>query len=202
MTTSSTSNGKPTTRKQLSDQLDRLDAILDTIALGLNQAVADACREGARAAVREVILELISNPDLMAAVRASAATPTVIHVTAEESNDEPKCDGPSQPPVPSFWGRVKTGVKSAVSTVTGAARTLVKSVEGAVKPATDVLKLTGPTRTVVATALGVGLGVGALSLCCPTWMAAVVTGVTGAAAVGAAHIGARVNALVASLWAT
>ena len=34
-------NGKPT-RNQLADQLDRLDGIIDTLAEGLNQAVADA----------------------------------------------------------------------------------------------------------------------------------------------------------------
>lgn len=211
MTTPSTTNGKPTTRKQLSDQLDRLDGIIDTLAVGLNQAVADACREGARAAVREVILELISNPDLMAAVRATVPAPTVLHVTTEEPvteypTDEPPAPKPpvpkSAPKKPSFWGRVKAGVKSAVSAVTGAARTLVKSVEGAIKPATDALKLTGTTRTVVAAALGVGACTGALCFFCPTWMAAAFAGVTGAAAVGAAYIGARVNALFASLRAT
>ena len=36
-----TTNGKPK-RKQLSEQLDRLDGIIDVLAEGLNKAVADA----------------------------------------------------------------------------------------------------------------------------------------------------------------
>lgn len=50
--TAAMTNGKPA-RKQLADQLDRLDSLIDCLAEGLNQAVADACRDGARAAVRE-----------------------------------------------------------------------------------------------------------------------------------------------------
>src|SRR5262249_11525349 len=75
----------------------------------------------------------------------------------------------------------------------------VKSVEGAVRPATDALRLTGTTRTVIAVALGVGLVAGAASLVCPTWVSAAVAGVTGAAAVVAGHIGASVNALFSRL---
>jgi hypothetical protein len=44
-----TTNAKPP-RKQLSDQLDRLDSILDGLGDGLNGAVADAAREGSLAA--------------------------------------------------------------------------------------------------------------------------------------------------------
>ena len=48
MSAPTVTNGKP--RKQLSDQLDRLDSIIDALAEGLPGAVTDACREGARAA--------------------------------------------------------------------------------------------------------------------------------------------------------
>src|SRR5262245_53683157 len=163
-------NSKPA-RKQLCDQLDRLDGIIDTLADGLNQAVVDACREGARAAVREVLMELISNPDLMATVRATAAP-----ATAGPSDE-------STPPTPpaslSFWSRVKSTVKSLGQAVTGVAKTLTRTVENAVQPATDALQLTGTTRTVVAVALGVGLTAGAVSLVCPTWMAAALTATGG-----------------------
>ena len=40
-------------RKQLADQLDRLDGILDALSEGLNGAVADAAREGTRLAVKD-----------------------------------------------------------------------------------------------------------------------------------------------------
>ena len=185
-------NSKPA-RKQLADQLDRLDSLIDTLGAGLNQAVADACREGARAAVREVLVELISNPDLMAAVRSTVPT-------APTPNDEPPSP-PAKPPVTpaakSFWGRVKATVKKAGQAVTGAARTLVKSVSGAVKPATDALKLTGTTRKVVAVALGVGLTAGMVSLICPTWLGALLAAATGVGAVAAAQVGSAMNTLMA-----
>ena len=41
--------------EQLSDQLDRLDGILDVLADALPQAVADACKEGARQAMKEAV---------------------------------------------------------------------------------------------------------------------------------------------------
>src|SRR5881392_675656 len=103
--TATNANGKAPARKQLSDQLDRLDAMIDTLAEGLNAAVTDACREGARAAVREVLMELISNPDLMAAVRTSAAP------SPPASGDESR---PATPPTEaSFWSRVKDTARSA-----------------------------------------------------------------------------------------
>jgi hypothetical protein len=54
MTETTTDNDKPR-RKQLSDQLDRLDGILDALGEGLNEAVTDAAREGTRLAVKDAI---------------------------------------------------------------------------------------------------------------------------------------------------
>jgi hypothetical protein len=87
MTTST--NGQ--TRKTLASQLDRLDGILDALGDGLNQAVGTAV-EGAveravelavrqatgqavKAAVEAVLAEVLTNPDLQAALRASAKPP-------------------------------------------------------------------------------------------------------------------------------
>jgi hypothetical protein len=76
-------NAKP--RKQLSDQLDRLDTIIDALGEALPEAVADAAREGTRAAVREAILEILANPDLRTAVLAAAPVdPMAKPVTIEE----------------------------------------------------------------------------------------------------------------------
>lgn len=44
--------GRPQ-RKQLSDQLDRLDGIIDCLADGLNEAVAGAVRDGTQAVRRD-----------------------------------------------------------------------------------------------------------------------------------------------------
>ena len=71
MSATTTTNGRPQ-RKQLADQLDRLDAILDCLADGLNQAVADAAREGTRLAVKDAIVEIMTNPDLRALLASHA----------------------------------------------------------------------------------------------------------------------------------
>ena len=47
-------NGRPQ-RKQLSEQLDRLDSIIDGLCDGLPEAVAAAAREGTRVAVKDAI---------------------------------------------------------------------------------------------------------------------------------------------------
>ncbi len=59
-----TTNGRP--RRQLSDQLDRLDGIIDLLATNLNEAVAEACRDGVRQAVQEALAEVFASPDLHA----------------------------------------------------------------------------------------------------------------------------------------
>lgn len=67
MTATATMNGK-SPRKQL----DRLDTIIDALAAGLNQAVADACREGTRLAVKDVLVEVMTNPELRALIGPQA----------------------------------------------------------------------------------------------------------------------------------
>ena len=55
-------------RKQLSDQLDRFDMILDGLSDGLNDAIADAARAGAHAAVQEILTGLLNDPQVRAAM--------------------------------------------------------------------------------------------------------------------------------------
>ena len=73
MSTTTATNGKP--RKQLSDQLDRLDGIIDAMAEGLNGAVADAAREGTRLAVKDAIVEIMTNPELRALIAPATPAP-------------------------------------------------------------------------------------------------------------------------------
>ena len=77
-------NGRPQ-RKQLSDQIAKLEALLDGLAEGLNDAIADACKEGTRAAVKEALAEVLAHPDLRTLIRPAAAAPAR----------------------PTFWSRVK-----------------------------------------------------------------------------------------------
>src|SRR6185436_2433553 len=110
MTTATVTNGRPA-RKQLSDQLDRLDSILDALAEGLPGAVADACREGARQAVKDAVVEILTNPELrgLLAGMTPAAPP-----------EPPPAPPPEPAPAkPGFWARMKAGVKAVKDPVVG-----------------------------------------------------------------------------------
>ena len=67
-------NGRPP-RKQLSDQLNRLDGILDTLADGLPEAVGDAVRTGTQAALQQLLIETLTNPETLALLRAALVPP-------------------------------------------------------------------------------------------------------------------------------
>ncbi|QEL16711.1 hypothetical protein [Limnoglobus roseus] len=60
-------NGRP--RKQLSDQLDRLDGILDVLADALPEAVRDAVRDGTADALRHLVTTALSDPSTLALIR-------------------------------------------------------------------------------------------------------------------------------------
>ena len=74
MTTLAALNGRPP-RKQLSDQLNRLDGIIDTLADGLPEAVGDAVRSGVRTALQQVLVDALTNPETLALLRAALAPP-------------------------------------------------------------------------------------------------------------------------------
>src|SRR6187397_2744675 len=87
-------NGRPQ-RKLLSEQLDRLDSVIDGLCDGLPEAIAAAAREGTRAAVKDSILEVMTNPELRALFQNSATV-------------APAAPAPSEPVVtgPSLWTRI------------------------------------------------------------------------------------------------
>ena len=51
-------------RKNLADQIDRLDSILDGLSDGLNEAVATAVKEAVTTGVQQAIVEVLTNPEL------------------------------------------------------------------------------------------------------------------------------------------
>jgi hypothetical protein len=66
-------------RKSLSEQIDRLDKILDGLAEALNGAVADAVTQAVSLAVKEAVqtflTEVLSNPNLRAQLQGSNVAP-------------------------------------------------------------------------------------------------------------------------------
>ncbi len=150
-------NGRPQPhqRKQLSDQLDRFDQILDGLADALNGAMADAARDGTRLAVKDAILEILTNPDLKAAIQGTA-TATKIPVS------------PASPS--SAWDRFKAIIRRTRAMIVSAVRRTWNFVTNKIRATTSVAA--GASRmtiaawkmkraVLVAAGVGVGLGVGA-----------------------------------------
>ncbi len=114
-------------RKQLADQIDRLESVLDGLADGLNGAVADAARDGTRAAVKEILVEVLSDPEVLAMLQAKAAPQT-----SPVSN---------VPAAPSVFSRVRQAVGMAAVAVGREVKTVAQKVASLAKNA--VLKVKG-----------------------------------------------------------
>jgi hypothetical protein len=172
--TTETTNGRPQ-RKQLSDQLDRLDVIIDALAEALPEAVADAAREGTRQAVKDAIVEILSNPDLRNLVAAAPppATPAAPPV--------PEPDAPK----PGFWARARAKLSAAKDAVVGRCQVATATVAATARALAAVM----PLRKILLVGTGVGLAVGLVSYACPHGLSAAVSAVGGACTAVAAQVG-------------
>jgi hypothetical protein len=175
--TTTVTNGKP--RKQLSDQLDRMDGILDALAEGLPGAVTDACREGARAAVKDAIIEVLTNPELRALIAPVPANPVAAPVAPPQPEPVP------EPKRPSLWSRLKAKFAAARDAITGAAAKAKETVTSNCQTACDTVvavgKATGEAlnwKRVLWVGFGIGLVVGVACLVMPHAAAAAVSAVT------------------------
>ena len=169
-----TLNGRPP-RKQLGDQLDRLDSILDVLADALPAAVADACKEGAKQAMKEVVLELLTNPDVRAMLTGSVPTPPPT---------------PAVPTVtkPNWWQTLKAKMAEWKDAAFDRATAAVQAVTLTARMLAAVL----PLKRIALVTLGVGLAVGLTALLvycfCPPALAAAVSGVSAAVTAAVAQL--------------
>ena len=185
--TATLTNGRPhQQRKQLSDQLDRLDVLIDCLSEALPQAVADATRDGTRQAVRDVLAELFGNPETLARLRAALAAqapvPAPVSATPESV--------PARVPVasePGFLARAKAtalGRASAVAAKVKRAFAAVKLRAQAAKArVAEAIRRTQnvvPLGRFVAIATAVGVIVAVVSYTVPQGFSAVISGVGGA----------------------
>lgn len=183
-----TLNGRPQ-RKQLSDQLDRLDVLIDCLADQLPKAVADATREGTRQAVREVLAELFGDPETLARLRQAL----------DARAPKPAPDMPAANPVPAATPGVFARLKAAARTAAAVAAAKVKRCVSAVRDGAAQLKTHGeaavaaigtvlPLKPFFAVASAVGLAVAVVSYWLPHEVSAVVSGVGGAAIAGGVQL--------------
>jgi hypothetical protein len=184
MTTATVTNDRPQ-RKQLCDQIDRLDGILDALGEGLNSAIADAAREGTRLAVRDAIVEILTDPTLRTRLHeASAPEPPAAPVV------------PFMPKKPGLWACLKAKCGQAVAAVGQTASDLVNGAANAVQVVTQAatnslhaLQALGSLKKLVLVGVGVGMAVGAASFLAPHAVSAAVSGLGGAVAATAIQIG-------------
>ncbi|HEY2910804.1 MAG TPA: hypothetical protein VGI99_11185 [Gemmataceae bacterium] len=168
-------NGRPP-RKQLSEQLDRLDSIIDSLADGLPAAVAEAAREGTRAAVKDAIVEIVTNPELRALIQSfTPATPATVSVPMAAASE----------PMPTAWQRLKARLAAAKNAVSSRCT----AVRNAVTNTTRVLSLMMPLRRIALVAVGAGVVVAALGYVAPAGVAAALAGIGGCVTAAAAQIG-------------
>ena len=186
MSAAPATNGNPR-RKQLSDQLDRMDAILDVLAEGLPGAVADACRDGARLAIKDALVQVLTDPELRALVAPVPPEPAPAEVPPA-GPPEPAPAGPWSG-IKAAFARIRAAVTGAADKARGAAADQCKVAGEAV---TAVGRATGEVlnrRRVLWVSLGVGLAIGLACLLVPHAAAAAVTAVTATATAAAVQTG-------------
>ncbi len=166
-------------RKQLSDQLDRLDSILEALSDGLNGAVADAAREGTRLAVKDAIVEIMTDPTLRTKLNQATAPEIPAELVKEDK--------------PGFWKRMKTKTQQALGSVRRMASSAVAAVKGKVKALAETVTETARSirdlGTLKTMALAVGLTVAAVSFRAPHAASAALSGISSAVAAVAVRVG-------------
>ena len=170
-----TQNGAPP-RKQLADQLDRLDRVLDGLSEGLMGAITDAVRDGTRLAVKDAVVEILTDPALRAKL-LQAASPS---------------PAPSPAPVepkPGFWTRLKTSATNAWTSLTRKVadffRPAVQAAAIVVAAASDPMRLLRWIRNLkhlLMVGAGTGLAVAAVSFLAPHIVSATLSGIAGGVA--------------------
>jgi hypothetical protein len=178
MSNASLSNGRPQ-RKQLSEQLDRFDAILDGLSEGLGEAIGEAARAGTRLAVKDAIVEILTDPQLRSQLHdATAPNP-----------------GPSTGK-PGFWARMKAGVgrigggvRRTAAMLTGSVVGTTQRVRHALHEPLQAVGMLGSVKRLLVLGGGVGIFVAMLSYFAPHLLSATVYGVGAAATAMAVQIG-------------
>jgi hypothetical protein len=163
-------NGKP--RKQLSDELNRLEAqmdrhdqILDALSEGLTGAVKDAATEGTRLAVKDAIVEILTDPSLRTALHEATAPAAT-----------PKAE--------SVWAKLKAKVAAAAARARAKVAGVSAAVQGRVRAAKEkaaglgaAARFAWQLRRIALVGLGVGVVVAGVAYAASHGFAAALSGV-------------------------
>jgi hypothetical protein len=181
MTTTMNNNLPGRQRRSLNDSIGRLDEMIDGLAEAIPGTIKDTLQESVGAAitegVRAALLEIVTNPDVLALLRSSLPTvpplavPVVPHVSLLRTLLTKVCSGVA---AVARWSKnvvvaVATAVADCTSTVLNklaALRQRLRSLRHARRP--------------LLLALAVGGMAVVITLVAPTWVAAIVSGLGGA----------------------
>jgi hypothetical protein len=179
-------------RKTLSQQIDRLDSLLDGLAENLQEAVADTVKAAVGAAAREavgaVLAELFSSPELLALLRGISPAPAVPPASEQA--------GPSGPSLWQHLGNLCQGVRHCLGGLRAAcgwglrrawgwAAGLGRQVAQGLAWFWQQCRSLGQWKYQLLGALGIGSAVGVGAWLVGPWLSAPLSGVGG---------------FVASLW--
>jgi len=174
MTLPTTNGTDKKVRKSLSEQIDRLDSLLDGLADNLNAAVADAVRDAVGGAVREAVqatlLELLAHPEIKSLLQAATASFT--------PPPPPRTPPDATEGRPTLGERLATASTWAGEKVRAAGAACRKGL-GAVKA--GLLGLWN-LRTRLLTTVGLGAAVGLGAYLAGPWLSALAGGAVGFAA--------------------
>ncbi len=192
MNTTTTANDKQP-RKQLSDQLDRLDGILDALSDGLNGAVADAAREGTQLAVKDAVVEMMTDPILRARLHQATAP-------------EPEAERERPPQRRGFWARLKAQAASTLQSLGRVAANVagsgLRGMKAVAATAANVVRSSGSLGRLMklaAAGLGAGAAVAVVRYVSPPAIAAAWSGVRSVVTTAAAKLGVWTRQVVRTL---
>ena len=177
---STASNHRPQ-RKQLSDQLDRFEQILDGLSEGLNDAITDAAQAGTRMAVKDAVIKILTDAELRDKFRDMIG-PVPQTVPAPARNG--------------FWSWLKSGFVRLGQTlgivrtkVTEAAASGVRRISESLAPPISAVQILGSMKRLLVVGLFVGGILAILSYLMPHFLSATLSGISGAVAAMTVQLG-------------
>ena len=173
-----TATAKP--RKQLADQLDRLDGIIDLLADGLPDAVADATRAG----TRQALVELLADPEVIARLRSALAP--------KDANDTDGRHEEGAHPKP--LARLKSALHRAAAKAASVAGSVANSAgKRARRALARQLRVDAPVTEYAAIALAIGVLAACVASVAPPEVAAALCGLGAAGSSFALLVAARIR---------
>jgi len=170
-------NGNPP-RKNLAQQLDRLDSILDGLDQGLSGAIADAVKEIVPTVMAETIRatlkEILSNPDLLALLRGNLPPASPPSAEPQPPAQRPTAIGRVGQAFVNAWAWSLKKATAAGRAIAAPARNAYQGTLATYRQINAIWHLRRPILISLAVGAAVGVVVGYLAA---PWLAGAISGV-------------------------